>query len=603
MPSSNPFFTPQSSSDDVYFGQDMTTCLTDVVNDKANSSHTHSDYALTTHTHSSYASQSDLDLLEDVVDTKANVSHTHSEYAAASHTHSGYATTVALDELSETVANKANASHNHNNLYYTETEVDTKLAAKANSSHTHTGVYDEDGAAASALTSANSYTDSKISTLVGTGVSTSYNTIGKISSALEENQDEIDLLNSTISTKANTTDLTSHTGNKTNPHGVTKSQIGLSNVPNVTTNDQTPTYSDTTNFTTLTSGEKLSVAFAKIKLAITNLVSHISNSSNPHGVTKSQVGLGNVDNTSDINKPISTATQTALDTKQNTITGGASTITFSNLTSGRVLTSNNSGKVVASDVTSTELGYLDGVTANVQTQLNSKANSSHTHNYAGSSSAGGAAISADKLNANAGSSSQPVYFKNGVPVATNYTLNASVPSGAKFTDTIYNNATLTSPGLMSIDDKVQLNNGGIPIISATSTDGVTYTATVPNYTGFTIGRRITIVPNMNSASVYVNLNVNGLGNKPIRMPNAYNTTVGVPAFVENWMVKDKPVTLTWDGRYWKTDLSRAEANSIYGTIKITGGGTGADNAADARANLDVYSKAEVDALIASITNG
>lgn len=134
MPSSNPYFTPQSSSDDVYFGQDMTTCLTDVVNDKANSSHTHSNYALTTHTHSGYASQSDLDLLEDVVDTKANVSHTHSEYAAASHTHSGYATTVALDELSETVANKANASHNHDNLYYTETEVDTKLAAKANSS-------------------------------------------------------------------------------------------------------------------------------------------------------------------------------------------------------------------------------------------------------------------------------------------------------------------------------------------------------------------------------------------------------------------------------------------------------------------------------------
>lgn len=338
--------------------------------------------------------------------------------------------------------------------------------------------------------------------------------------------------------------MTSHTGNKTNPHGVTKSQVGLSNVPNVTTNDQTPTYSDTTNFATLTSGEKLSVAFAKIKLAITNLISHISNSSNPHDVTKSQVGLGNVDNTSDINKPISTATQTALDTKQNTITGGASTITSSNLTSGRVLTSNNSGKVVASDVTSTELGYLDGVTANVQTQLNFKANSSHTHNYAGSSSAGGAATSADKLNTNAGSFSQPVYFKNGVPVSTSYTLGANVPSGAKFTDTTYEAATLTSPGLMSIDDKAQLNNGGTPIVSATSTDGVTYTATVPNHTGYTIGRKITIVPNMNSTSVYVNLNVNSLGSEPIRMPTAYNTTIGVPAPVSNWIIKDKPLTLT-----------------------------------------------------------
>ena len=40
---------------------------------------------------------------------------------------------------------------------------------------------------------------------------------------------------------------------------------------------------------------------------------HIANTSNPHNVTKAQVGLGNVDNTSDLNKPISTATQTALD--------------------------------------------------------------------------------------------------------------------------------------------------------------------------------------------------------------------------------------------------------------------------------------------------
>lgn len=45
------------------------------------------------------------------------------------------------------------------------------------------------------------------------------------------------------------------------------------------------------------------------------LSSHTSNTSNPHSVTKSQVGLGNVDNTSDANKPISTATQTALDLK------------------------------------------------------------------------------------------------------------------------------------------------------------------------------------------------------------------------------------------------------------------------------------------------
>lgn len=61
-------------------------------------------------------------------------------------------------------------------------------------------------------------------------------------------------------------------------------------------------------------------------------------------------------------------------TRQATITGGASTITSTNLTVSRALISNTSGKVAVSDVTSTELGYLDGVTSNVQTQLDNKAN-------------------------------------------------------------------------------------------------------------------------------------------------------------------------------------------------------------------------------------
>lgn len=94
------------------------------------------------------------------------------------------------------------------------------------------------------------------------------------------------------------TALNKHTGNKSNPHSVTKSQVGLRNVPNVATNDQTPTYSDTTTLVTLSSGEKISIAFAKIKLAITTLINHLVNKSNPHGVTKSQVGLGNVENKS-----------------------------------------------------------------------------------------------------------------------------------------------------------------------------------------------------------------------------------------------------------------------------------------------------------------
>ena len=101
------------------------------------------------------------------------------------------------------------------------------------------------------------------------------------------------------------------------------------------------------------------------------------------GISKSSVGLGNVDNTSDANKPISTATQNALNGKQATVTGGASTITSSNLTANRALVSNGSGKVAVSAVTSTELGYLDGVTSNIHKQINAKASTSFVDGLVG----------------------------------------------------------------------------------------------------------------------------------------------------------------------------------------------------------------------------
>lgn len=109
--------------------------------------------------------------------------------------------------------------------------------------------------------------------------------------------------------------LNEHTKNTENPHKVTAQQVGLGNVPNVTTDNQTPTFTQSSTLSEINSGEKLSTLFGKIKKAIVDLISHLANTSNPHSVTKSQVGLGNVDDTSDADKPISTATKTALDGK------------------------------------------------------------------------------------------------------------------------------------------------------------------------------------------------------------------------------------------------------------------------------------------------
>lgn len=67
-----------------------------------------------------------------------------------------------------------------------------------------------------------------------------------------------------------------------------------------------------------------------------------------------------------------TAVASAISEKQDTVTGAATTITSSNLTSNRALISNDSGKVAVSTTTSTELGYVNGVTSSIQTQLNNK---------------------------------------------------------------------------------------------------------------------------------------------------------------------------------------------------------------------------------------
>jgi hypothetical protein len=100
------------------------------------------------------------------------------------------------------------------------------------------------------------------------------------------------------------------------------------------------------------------------KTAIDN---HIADKNNPHDVTKSQVGLGNVDNTSDLNKPISTATQNALNTK------------VSN-------TREINGYALSSDITLTasDVGALpdtttinDLTTAEQQSALNSGANTTN----------------------------------------------------------------------------------------------------------------------------------------------------------------------------------------------------------------------------------
>lgn len=109
----------------------------------------------------------------------------------------------------------------------------------------------------------------------------------------------------------------------------------------------------------LTSGEKLKDLFNKVSRIVTNvryLIKLLGNND------ISTLGDGTV--TGAIN-----AINEALSGKQGTVAGAASTITANNLTASMALVSSSTGKVAVSAVTATELGYLDGVTANIQSQI------------------------------------------------------------------------------------------------------------------------------------------------------------------------------------------------------------------------------------------
>ena len=285
---------------------------------------------------------------------------------------------------------------------------------------------DESGSASTALTNAKSYTDTAIADLIN-GAPTTLDTLGEIATAMAENADVVKALNEAVGTKANMSDLTAHAGNKSNPHGVTKSQIGLENVGNF---KAVSVIADQG----LTDSEK---ANARSNIGAGNSSFSGSYSDLENKPTLATVATsGNYDDLT--NKPIIPSAYTHPNS-------GVMEGTY------KSVTVNAQGHVTGGTNPTTLAGY--GIT--------DAAAKSHTHNYAGSSSAGGAATSANKLNSDAGSATQPVYFKDGVPVKTTYTLGKSVPSDAKFTDPHYVSKNVVGSSTATSNTTSALTNGNV----------------------------------------------------------------------------------------------------------------------------------------------
>jgi len=178
--------------------------------------------------------------------------------------------------------------------------------------------------------------NSKISSLINDNETSGDKTWSstKINNLLGDKADDNSI--STVGKTGRHSDLNLDDG--TNPHGTTRSDIGLSNVLDVeqypvsnpanfetpekldsrdTANKDRANHTGTQPASTISDFDKEVADNDKVKAN----TSHRNSTNNPHNVTRNQLGLGNVDNTSDEDKPISTDTQNALDNKVNKVAG------------------------------------------------------------------------------------------------------------------------------------------------------------------------------------------------------------------------------------------------------------------------------------------
>ena len=147
-------------------------------------------------------------------------------------------------------------------------------------------------------------------------------------------------------------------------------------------------------------------------------------------------------------------------------------------------------------------------------------------------------------------------------------------------------------------------------VTATSTDGISYTATADFLTATSLselkGVTIVIIPDKQSASGgNVTLNVNGLGAKGIKRNDGMYTHDWWSFSNTDWMRAGYPVPLMFDGTYWMVlNREKVYASDLQGTVPVNKGGTGVTSHADTTYTTARYrASALVSSETAPTTNG
>lgn len=198
-------------------------------------------------------------------------------------------------------------------------------------------------------------------------------------------------------------------------------------------------------------------------------------------ILDSDMGVAQADITT-LKGNVSTLT-TALGSKQDVIAGGASTITDSNLTANRALISNASGKVAVSLVTSTELSYLNGITSNIQTQLDKKLESAPVTSVNGKT--GVVVLTAADVGALSDTTIIPIVNdatldvqRNGVSVgtftanaSTDKTINITVPTKASDVGALPDTTSIPSKTSELDNDSGFITSAQAPVTSVNTKTG------------------------------------------------------------------------------------------------------------------------------------
>lgn len=325
-----------------------------------------------------------------------------------------------------------------------------------------------------------------------------------------------------------------------------------------------PVYSDVSTLETLKSGEKLSVALAKIKYAMTSLINHMGDISNPHKTSKSQIGLSNVENKSsntirnEITKTNVTDALGYMPPEQDTTYGIASTDTAGLIKDGGDITVDETGLVFVNDDSHNHvIANVDGL----QAALDGKAPSSHAHTKSQISDFP-ISMPASDVKAWAKAENKPAYTPTEVGVidtaptsgqvaifdgttgkvkSTGYTLGASVPAGAKFTDTVYTHpsASAFASGLY----KITTNNlGHITAAAAVTKADITALGIPAQDTNTTYSSFKGATAEADGASGLVNAPAKGTSNRYLRsdgtwsVPPDTNTTYGLATASANGLL-------------------------------------------------------------------